>query len=161
MKENMLTRNWMYDIIKVLKVSICGWILNIFWMFLYFSLFGGPERSSTLQLKKTPGNRKTLQKIKKKKITNTTEVFLLTQNVTEHLRKWHRWTLHFISVCLSYSLFTFSATSLTDPPFYCVPRSSTMLLYHFFSSSFGLKNHSVVFWVLLQDKCTCPLGVTV
>lgn len=79
MKENMLTRNWVYDIIKVLKVSICGWLLNIFWMFLYFSLFGGPERSSTLQLKKTPGNRKTLQKIKKKKITNTTEVFLLTQ----------------------------------------------------------------------------------
>lgn len=79
MKENMLTRNWVYDIIKVLKVSICGWILNIFWMFLYFSLFGGPERSSTLQLKKTPGNRKTLQKIKKKNPKHNRSVFVNTK----------------------------------------------------------------------------------
>lgn len=79
MKENMLTRNWVYDIIKVLKVSICGWILNIFWMFLYFSLFGGPERSSTLQLKKTPGNRKTLQKIKKKNHKHNRSVFVNTK----------------------------------------------------------------------------------
>lgn len=68
----------------------------------------------------------------------------------------HRWTLHFVSVCLSYSLFTFSVTSLTDPPFYCVPRSSTILLYNFFLLFFGLKKI-----ILLCFGCFCRTSALV